>query len=69
MKAVNGIGFHVEAFDEYSGWRRASKIMGSQVEAEAALKAMNEAAAACGMGDKVERRWQESLKGFHDAPQ
>lgn len=68
MKASNGIGFHVEAYDTIMGWRRASKVMDTDVEAKAALKVANETAAvdakAHGTVDKVERRWYESLKGF-----
>jgi hypothetical protein len=65
MSAVNGAGYEVQALDNRMGWRRASKIMGTQAEAEAALKAMNDRAAADaaarGTVDKVERRWFESL--------
>lgn len=72
MKATNGIGFHVESSDNIMGWRRSSKVMDTPVEAQAALKVANEHAAADakarGTEDKVERRWQESLRGFHDLP-
>ena len=73
MKAVNGIGFHVESHDNRMGWRRSTKIMDTQGEAKDALKTANDDAAADakarGTVDKVERRWQESLRGFHDLPQ
>lgn len=73
MKATNGIGFHVECHDNIMGWRRSSKVMDTEGEAQAALKVANEAGAADakarGTVDKVNRRWQESLRGFHDLPQ
>lgn len=72
MTAANGIGFHVEALDNIMGWRRSSKVMDTKGEARSALKVANEAAAADaqarGTVDKVERRWQESLRGFHCLP-
>lgn len=66
--ATNGIGFEVQSHDTRLGWRRASRVMNTQSEAQTALKVANDSAAADasarGTVDMVERRWFESLEGF-----
>ena len=70
MTATNHLGYHVEALDNRMGWRRASKIVPTALEADNLLAdAVSKAAAdaaARGTVDTVERRSFESLAGFHD---
>lgn len=39
MSATNGQGWQVEAYDRFSGWRRASKVLPTIEAARAAMAA------------------------------